>query len=250
LRVLLPPILPDEGVKYINPEVFVASFSSAENLKSQWDEYSDKGNGISIGFDLRQIRPPKSLQSAVTLAPCIYEQKDAEILLRVAFGHYFRSAVEGLDNTASSQWVKQMVDGSMRVARIFGKPFDEGAYRAAMEEEFLRRLRRDIALTRFDLLRIASHCKRPNYRKEQEWRLALPHTKDTPMTHVKIEYRGPRHNIPYIAHNLFQAGRLPITQVMAGPFCEAAAVGRLLAEHGYAVAVTKSSSPAGSPDQV
>lgn len=56
-------------------EVFVASFSSVENLKSQWNEYSDKGNGVSIAFDLRQIRPPKSLQVAVTLAPAFTSRK-------------------------------------------------------------------------------------------------------------------------------------------------------------------------------
>jgi hypothetical protein len=144
-------------------EVFVASFSSAENLKSQWNEYSDKGSGVSIAFNLRQVRPPKSLQVAATLAPCVYNQQDAEKLLQVALGHYFRSTVELLENTASLQWVKQMVDGSMRVARIFGKPFDEGAYRAAMQEEFSRRLRLNIALTQFDLLRLASHCKDPYF---------------------------------------------------------------------------------------
>jgi hypothetical protein len=231
-------------------EVFVASFSSVENLKSQWTEYSDKGKGVSIAFDLRKIRPPKSLQVAVTLAPCIYKQQEAEKLLRVAFGHYFRSVVELIENTASLQWVKQRFDGWKLVGRIYGQAFDRKAFDAAMEEDFSRSLRSNIALTQWDLLRLASHCKHPYFSEEQEWRLALPHTKATPLTHVKIEYRGPRHNIPYIAHDLFQTGRLPITQVMAGPFCEAAAVEHVLREHGYAVPVSKSSSPARSPDQV
>lgn len=231
-------------------EVFIASFSSAENLKSQWTEYADKGKGVSIAFDLRHIRPPKPLQVAVTLAPCIYEQHEAERLMKAAFGHFFRAAVELSEKSANVQWVKAMLDGWQRVDRIFMRAFDETAFDAVMEERFSRDLRSSMALTQFDLLRLASHCKHSYFSEEREWRLALPHTKATPLTHVKVEYRGPHQNIPYIAHNLFQTERLPITQVMAGPFCEVAEVERLLKENGYPVPVSKSSGPVRTPHQV
>lgn len=231
-------------------EVFVTSFSDAENLKSQWTEYADKGTGVSIAFDLRHIRPPKSIQVAVTLAPCIYEQHDAERLMKVAFGHFFQAGVELRERSASKQWVKAMLDGWQLVDRIFGRAFDNKAFEAALEERFFRDLRSSMALTQFDLLRLASHCKHSYFSEEREWRLALPHTKATPLTHVKVEYRGPHQNIPYIAHNLFQAERLPITKVMAGPFCPVAEVERLLKENGYSVPVNKSSGPVRTPQQV
>jgi hypothetical protein len=231
-------------------EVFVTSFSYAENLKSQWTEYADKGTGVSIAFDLRHIRPPKSLQVAVTLAPCIYEQHEAERLMKVAFGHFFQAAVELREKSASKQWVKAMLHGWQLVDRIFGRAFDTKAFHAVVEKGFLRDLRSSLALTQFDLLRLASHCKHSYFREEMEWRLALPHAKATPLTQVKVEYRGPHQNIPYIAHNLFQAERLPITKVMAGPSCEVAEVERLLKENAYPVPVSKSSGPVRTPHQM
>lgn len=69
-------------------QVFVASFSSAFDLKSQWYEFADAGRGVSIGFDLRGILPPVALQIAVTMAPCVYHDKDKYELVASALSTY------------------------------------------------------------------------------------------------------------------------------------------------------------------
>jgi hypothetical protein len=100
-----------------------------------------------------------------------------------------------------------------------------------------------MALTQFDLLRLASHTKNSYYKEECEWRLALPRTFDKPLTHVTMQYRGTRGEIPYIAHDLFAAGHLPIVDVMAGPFCSLVKVEEIMREQGYSAPITQSRSP-------
>ena len=63
----------------------IASFSAAEDLKSQWIEYGRSHTGVSIAFDLRDVRPSFEVDTALTLAPCIYEKHDQEGLVRELF---------------------------------------------------------------------------------------------------------------------------------------------------------------------
>jgi hypothetical protein len=61
--------------------LFVACFSQKPDLLSQWRAYSPNGNGYSIGFRHSQLAAQMSKQRFV-LAPCIYDPKKQEGLIR------------------------------------------------------------------------------------------------------------------------------------------------------------------------
>ena len=143
-------------------------------------------------------------------------------------------------------WMAQRYRDWTLVDSIYGIQSNSEEFMQTLKLEWEARIRTGFALTRFDLLRLASHCKNHFYREEHEWRLALAHTKGKPLINIKIEQRGPQNNIPYIAHNLFTLGRLPITEVMIGPQCtKGEDVTLALEEQGYSVPVTRSASPDG-----
>lgn len=232
-------------------EVFVASFSSAKDLKSQWIDYADKGRGVSIAFDLTQIRLPREAKTAVTLAPCIYQEDKAGSLVKTALGHYIEASISLHENVSNIRWVKQKLDDWRLIDHIYGVAFDRVAFDESMRTQFTNGLRVALTLTRFDLLRLASHCKDSFFTEEQEWRLALPHLKRRPLIHSKVEYRGKDGSIPYIAHDLFKTGLLPIREVMLGPLCEGnERVEAALKQYGYSIPVTRSSGPMRLPASI
>jgi hypothetical protein len=225
-------------------EVFVISFSSGENLKSQWSEYATQSRGVSIAFDLSEIRPPQELGVAVTLAPCIYEETQKKRLLMASVKNFMETAASVHRHTGDTEWVKSRVKESQMIDRIYGLQSNKEDFKLHIGQEFTRQLRPALALTTFDLLRLASHCKNDYFAEEKEWRLALPHTKGSSIANCEISYRGPNNDIPYIAHDLFSNERLPITRVMTGPLCESTnQVGELLAKYGYDIPVIKADSP-------
>jgi hypothetical protein len=232
-------------------EVFVTSFSSAENLKSQWSDYADHSQGVSIAFDLRQIRPPAELELAVTLAPCVYEPADKLKLIKAALSNLMNVAASTHRNTGDSQWVKEKLRDQLLINSIYHLNLSRDQFKGLMESEISTRIRAAAATTTFDLLRLASHCKDIYYKEEQEWRLVLPHTKGTPLTEITIEHRGPQKQIPYVAHDLFSGGHLPIVRVMTGPLCtQHDAVETLVKDSGYNIPIMKSQSPLRRVDEI
>jgi hypothetical protein len=86
-------------------EIFVASFSASSDLESQWDTYADSKRGVSIAFDLRKIRPPIDSGYAITFAPCIYEQKEKEVLIGAALNYWIATIAQLHHDTGSREWV-------------------------------------------------------------------------------------------------------------------------------------------------
>lgn len=229
-------------------EVFLLSFSAAKDLKSQWNEYADNGSGVSIAFDLRACRPPLTASVAVTLAPCIYERTSSEWLIRTAVGHLIKGTERLSTRSRDQTWYSHTLAEWKRVDRAQGVAFDQGAFQSSLERLFNADLRTAAALMKYDLLRVSAHCKNPFYLEEREWRLALPHTKGKPLVDNLIEYRGQQSHIPYVAHDLFSGGLLPVTEVMLGPSCdEEQVVSNALLSHGYDVPISKSRSPQRRP---
>lgn len=224
-------------------EIFVASFCAVEDLKSQWMEYADAGRGVSISFDLRHVRPPKQLGSAVTFAPCLYRTEDKQTMLDDAINTWRQTIAELHENSQSKEWAGARLRDWLLVDRIYGLPFDRAALLKSNEEQFHTQLHASLTRTSFDLLRIASHCKNVAFEQEAEWRLSLPHIKGKPMKGEEILHRGPNLAIPYIAHNLFSE-KLPIMQVKVGPLNDdIEQIKAMLKNHGYDVPVTKSAVP-------
>jgi hypothetical protein len=224
-------------------EIFVASFCATEDLKSQWMEYGDSGHGVSLAFDLRHVRPPKDIGSAVTFAPCLYRTEDKERMLADALADWESTVTDLHQKTKSKQWAEEQLRNWTMVDGIYGIPFDKQALLKSNEEHFHEQLHASLTRTSFDLLRIASHCKDHAFHQEAEWRLSLPHTKGAPMKDVQILHRGPNNAIPYIAHSLFCKG-LPITRVKVGPLTGSTEpIEAFLNNYGCYVPVTKSRIP-------
>jgi hypothetical protein len=235
----------DEGgaLAPLQTEIFLASFCATDDLKSQWMEYADGGRGVSLSFDLRHVRPPVEIGSAVTFAPCLYEMEEKERMLEDALSDWVNKISELHTNTRSKPWAAERLRDWQLVDRVFGLPFDKAALLASNEQEFHSELHQSLTRTSFDLLRIASHCKDLAFRQESEWRLALPHTKGKPMTGLEVLHRGTNGAIPYLAHNLF-AERLPIVRVKTGPICENVdQIETLLKQHGFDVPIERSAVP-------
>jgi Protein of unknown function (DUF2971) len=230
----------DGALSQAKMEIFVASFSSVKNLKSQWMGYASGGSGVSIAFDLRQIRPPQEIGSTVTFAPCVYVQEEKEKLVEAALDHFIETSAKLHRDTGSRVWAGARLRDWSLVDEIYGLEFDRSALDLQNNEYFHQQLHSALAHTSFDLLRAANHCKEYSFHPEHEWRLSLPHTKGKQFTGIEIQYRGLQHDIPYLAHNLFSE-KLPITQILAGPLCQnMAQIHELLNKYGYQVPVIKS----------
>jgi len=69
-------------------QVFVASFTAAEDQLGQWRGYSHGSSGVSLAFDLKAIRPPSGSDTLVSFAPCVYDPVKKVELLSYALHHF------------------------------------------------------------------------------------------------------------------------------------------------------------------
>jgi hypothetical protein len=176
----------------IHFEIFVASFSAAEDQLSQWRGYSSGTRGVCIGFDLDSFRPPKNLGILATLAPCVYDTELQRELVVSAL-QPFRDEIEGNLN----------------------KIHEAGPDAGAPASQF-----NQLATRLFVALwRIAALSKDPSFREEAEWRLVLPFDSDRqPPPDNPPRFRIRKTTlIPYIAHPNPPRKPLPIIDVILGP---------------------------------
>ncbi len=229
-------------------EVYLISFSEARDLLTQWTQYADRGRGVSIGFDLRYIRPPRELEVAVTFAPCIYQQNEKQQLVQSAFTE-FTSSVTLLESKSKSEnWLKEQLRTWKIIDRVFGLAFDRAKFEEINALKFKGQLLKAWRRTLFDLLRVASHCKDAAFFAEQEWRLAMPRPKGRPSTENPVKFRGRSGNIPYFESSLFSDGPLPIVEIMTGPLCsEVARIHDVMDRTGYTSPITGSNAPLRDP---
>jgi hypothetical protein len=235
----------DEGA--LSPtenDVYVASFSAAEDLKAQWVEYADNCRGVSIAFDLRNIRPPKEAELAVTFAPCVYTRAEKTRLIEASLSHFTNLVVQIDSQSRDIGWMKEQLRTWTIIEGIYGLGHNRDAFEKKLQDELRDRLLVAWRRTLFDLLRVASHCKNGAFSAEIEWRLAMARPKNRPLTQPTL-YRGTSANIPYLESDLFQSvPQLPITRIRTGPFCEhAEAVQKILRSNGYDVPVLPSNVP-------
>ena len=221
-------------------EIYIASFCAIDNLESQWMKYADAGCGVSLSFDLRHVRPPSRLDSAVTFAPCLYETEEKEQMVQDALSTWIVTFADLHHKTGSAKWADEQLRSSKIVDRIFEVSFNKALLMDNNERNFRAQLHIALAHTYFDLLRIASHCKNYNFHQEAEWRLALPHIKGKPMKQMHVLHRGINNTIPYVAHNLF-SNKLPLVRVKVGPMTDNIdQVRTLLTQYGYNIPISKS----------
>jgi hypothetical protein len=193
-------------------QVFVASFSEAEDQLSQWRGYSQGSSGISIAFDLKALRPPAHVGTLVTFAPCIYKIEHKKAILQDALSHfvgesqgYWNSAFEA----AKASWfANDPTGGQAIIDNIMGSA------------NFKTDIGVALVKTRADLLRVAALSKHESFYEEKEWRLVLPISTEKTALKNPPRFRAANTTlIPYIAYPLSPdpATAVPLTDVILGP---------------------------------
>jgi hypothetical protein len=229
-------------------DIFIASFSSAEDLYSQWAVYGGEPfRGVSIAFDLRHARPADNLDTSITLAPCFYRKSEQEDLVLDPLNCFLKPFERLQDQNEQNAAIAR----GWPFVRNIRTQADELLCKvpsAAQIRDSLVQASKEMSR---DLFVLASHCKHPKLEQEHEWRLVYPRSKkkkDSP--HAPIRFRpgclsGEPAKIPYIELELQADGaeRLPIVEVIAGPRCDARAVEDILKSHGYSVPITRSQVP-------
>jgi hypothetical protein len=232
-------------------EVYIVSFSAAADLKSQWSEYADRHQGVSIGFDLRKVRPPKKLRTGATFAPCVYVKNKKAELVKAALGVWTDHVTKLSRHVMDTKAIEGDIRSSKLIDRIFGTVSNRELFLKQRKEQMSVKLYAAYQESLFNLLRVASHCKQDGFFEEQEWRLAMPLSAKAPTSRRRIKFRGADSKIPYIETSLFQnegQNLLPITRVFAGPLCiDVAKVHTILTQYGYDVPVVKSTLPLQRP---
>ncbi len=190
--------------------IMVASFTEHGDQLSQWRGYAGLSTGVSIGLDLRALRPPANVDTHVVFAPCVYRPEEKRALLSAIFANFYASL--------SSYWSGVVAEAKRQT----------GLSPEALQQLIMSHNKElgDIVLQshvhlQSDLLRIAPLMKDESFHEEREWRLVLPSEMiRIPMQH-KIEFRAVRDAlVPYIAYPLLlpgQEGPILCTDLILGP---------------------------------
>lgn len=194
--------------------IMVASFSEIGDLLSQWRGYSGNSTGVSIGLDLRGLRPPVQIGPTAIFAKCVYEKDQKAELLRSTFSH-FRSQLEKCREEILYGEPQDDIEGSKATPGP-GEQVDAPSSREP--NAILHRAKKELVL---DLVRIAPLLKSEHFAEEQEWRLVLPSEMISFPTNKTIEFRPIRDGlVPYIAFPLLQpnqTGEILLKDVILGP---------------------------------
>jgi Protein of unknown function (DUF2971) len=190
--------------------IMVASFSEHGDQLSQWRGYAGQSTGVSIGLDLRALRPAPHIDTYVVFAPCVYRLEEKRALLLAIFTHFFESLGNywnGVGNEAKRQ--SGLTPETLQQL-VLSHNNDLGVI---MQDALFH--------LQSDLLRIGPLMKDESFHEEKEWRLVLPSEMiRMPMKH-KIEFRAVRDAlVPFIAYPLLlenQDGPILCTDLILGP---------------------------------
>jgi hypothetical protein len=220
--------------------LMVASFSEVGDQLSQWRGYAGSSTGISVGVDLRHLRPPSALQTTVALAPCLYAEVEKRDLLEAILKHCW-DKLEGA-------WNSTVTSGVTNIDRA-----DPNAVWNHVNEhskEILTNVAEAHTSLQWDLLRLAPLLKNESFSEEREWRLTLPREAiRLPSKHpLKFRYLYDT-LVPYIAYPLLlpnQEGPILCREVIIGPGGHPAAeigVNMFLLSEQIPIAASRSTVP-------
>lgn len=168
---------------------FVVSFSSQNDLLSQWRGYCPRNGGFTIGFDSERLMKLAEEQD-FALSRCIYESEEQDGLIRKCI---------------------QLAASSMNGAGVSQKEtsgFDMDSYLKKVGEAEL-----DFVL---GMLLLGPRIKHPSFSQEDEWRLV---SNPPAVKEKKIKFReGMSMIVPYIEFHLStQIESMPIKEITIGP---------------------------------
>jgi hypothetical protein len=176
-------------------QVFVSSFSVAEDQVSQWRGYSRGSSGISLAFDLTALRPPAEADTLVSFAPCVYELDVKKKLIKHALQHFMDEVSRYWSDLfgAGQQLIKKGADPTTQTE--FGNLIIQNT------PDFTKNLQAATARTQADLLRLAALLKNSSFHEEQEWRLVLPiSVAKEALVHPRLFRAEGTTLVPYIAY--------------------------------------------------
>jgi len=223
-------------------QVFVACFSESRDQLSQWRGYSHGSTGVSLGYDLRNVR--STLYSGLAaFAPCVYNDGKKRELLRDVVQNLFERTIALMTLTYRAGYDVGLKSASDEESEAsFQNWYENNADVIAIQEK-IDVYRRDAA---YSLLHIAALMKNASFREECEWRLVLPRLRSFNDHKLQTDFRtGSSTLIPHIAHGL-PSDSLPLKEVILGPDSHNAAEGAItayLASRDLEAKVTRSCIP-------
>jgi hypothetical protein len=208
-------------------QIFVASFTDSADDLSQWRGYSHGTFGVSISFDLRMHRPIVESDSAVTFAPCIYDDDEKRNLIQFAIHQFVKESQakwtetvkEFLNDFCKSKTKPEFTE----ILKVTTAAFDNPAFKA--------KLNAGLNIARQHLHRLSGLLKHRAFYHEREWGLVLPISPDKDKTDLvhPIRFRSTGASlIPYIEFPLGMISMaqgsgatptpiLPVNDVLLGP---------------------------------
>ena len=132
LQERLIPIIAEGMELYHRPNIYISSFSTVGDLKSQWVEYADNCKGCAIGYDANTISreitngmivavgESGGLAAQVFIAPTVYEDSLKKSRISECLDVWLPPIVEAFE--------EKLLFGPVRLALLAG--FSGGMYRA------------------------------------------------------------------------------------------------------------------------
>ena len=149
-------------------QVFVASFTSAEDQLSQWRAYSHGSSGVSLALRLVAVREQTDAYGAPSFAPCVYDLGEKRALIE----HALRDTIKEIEGYSKD--LVELLTGNANMVLKDPAKLEEVFANDPRTSGFQNRLDAAMDKTSTDLMRIAALLKNPSLREEQEWRLGLP----------------------------------------------------------------------------
>jgi Protein of unknown function (DUF2971) len=208
----------DDSFSLEHLQLFVASFSAAEYLLSQWRGYSRGSAGTSLGLDLRLFRPAHYQKHPITFAPCVYDKNKQKELLRHVLYRFLTTSDRHLDHALGEYRSDVGLVGPNwpNMTEVAEKQ-DASIRRSGLLREQLRSNAKDLVQA---LLRLAALLKDPSFAEEREWRLIVP-VWNTASTRPRCLVRaGTTTLIPYLEVPI-PGDEIPLRDLILGPGSEA-----------------------------
>jgi Protein of unknown function (DUF2971) len=193
-------------------QVFVACFSGAKDQLSQWRGYSYGTSGVSIGFDLREIRSNLNRQLAV-FAPCIYDDNEKRKLLR----EIIKELVERTAKLEELAYSAGLDAWNSKKYESHEKGFSDWFENSPECLELSQQIDHNRMSATYDLLHVAALMKHSSFSEEKEWRLAIPLLKGFNDHGASVFFGANAHSlVPRITLEL-DFDTTPVMEIVLGP---------------------------------
>jgi hypothetical protein len=203
-------------------QIFVASFSTAEDQLSQWRAYSRGSTGVSLGFDLRNLLLDIPTSTLSVFAQCIYDDHKKRELIAHSIKKFAKDTSDIWKQIGDQNLQSQLLQKLKLANPNWSETRAIEELRTSQKEWIDTEIEKIGALLAVDLLTLGGLLKHSSFKEEQEWRLVLPMKVDSaPKVHSRCFRTNATTLIPYVEFDLAKAGDpLPLTSLILGPGSE------------------------------